>query len=114
MKTKPGDVLLIYQAGQPMAYARVEEITADVKPQWWQISLTILGVPPQELTWILREEYIDGQEFTMSGESIRLEAMAPPRALAGPEAQDEDAAEEESEGKSKGKVVSLDFSRKKK
>lgn len=81
MQTKPGDVVLIYHRDKPQGYARVEEITADVKPGWWQIRLKLLTVPLQEITWILRDEYIDGGEFTMGGEPLRMELLPPPRSL---------------------------------
>lgn len=80
MITKPGDVLVVFHHGQPSGYGRVEQIVADSKPGWWQLSLTLLQFPPATVTWILREEYIDGREFTMGGEPLRLERLAPPAA----------------------------------
>ncbi|MFZ5587488.1 MAG: hypothetical protein ACOZHQ_16330 [Thermodesulfobacteriota bacterium] len=85
MITQPGEVVLIHHGGQPAAYARVEEILADVKPGWWQIRLLVLTVPTQEITWILREEYIDGGEFTMGGVAMRLTRLEPPRPARPPE-----------------------------
>ncbi len=79
MITRPGDIVLIHQGGKPMIHARVEEILADHKPGWWHLRLLILAVPTQELTWILREEYIDGDEFTMGGVAMMLKRLAPPR-----------------------------------
>ena len=78
MQTRVGDLKLIHHLGRPVLYARVEEITADVKPGWWQVRLLLLQVPAREVTWILRDEYIDGGEFTMNGEAMRLEAVPPP------------------------------------
>jgi hypothetical protein len=107
MLTRPGDILLIYHKGQPVSYARVEGITADVKALWWQIALLNLTVPAQRVTWILREEYIDGGEFTMGGESMRLERLDPPRARhEPPEPQPEDPGPA-TDGGGEGKVVSL-------
>ena len=79
MITGIGDLVLIHHQGMAKTYARVEDITADVKPGWWRVRLMVLVPPPQEMTWILREEYIDGGEFTMSGETMRLEPVPPPR-----------------------------------
>jgi len=79
METKIGDIKLIHHNHNPVVYARVEEITADVKPGWWQMRLLILQVPAREVTWILRDEYVDGGEFTMDGEPMRLEPLAPPK-----------------------------------
>ncbi|CAO0820754.1 conserved hypothetical protein [Desulfarculales bacterium] len=78
MITGSGDIVLIRRKEQPVSYARVEEIVADLKAGWWQIKLLFLQVPLQHVTWILREEYIDGGEFTMGGEAMRLERLAPP------------------------------------
>lgn len=96
MITKIGDVLLIYRRKEPVAFARVEDITADVKPGWWQLHLLFLNVPPQPGTWILREEYIDGGEFTMGGEPLRLERLPGPgasRLMEEPEQEDMEPVE---------------------
>jgi len=82
VQTKPGDVVTIYHRGKAVGYARVEAITADVKPGWWQLVLTILTLPPTKVTWILRESYIDGEQFTMGGEPMRIERLPEPEALA--------------------------------
>lgn len=78
METSPGDIVLIHHKDQPLGYARVEEIVADVKPGWWQLRLLFLSVPPSEVTWILRDAYIDGDEFTMGGDVMRLERLPAP------------------------------------
>ncbi|MCB2193134.1 MAG: hypothetical protein KQI62_16300 [Deltaproteobacteria bacterium] len=108
METRTGDILLIHRNQEPVAYARVEEILADVKPGWWQIRLLVLHPPAQEVTWILREEYIDGGDFTMGGEPMRLECLAPPQPSEPPseepKPEPEDTAPDDKGG---GKVVSL-------
>ncbi|MGD8562500.1 MAG: hypothetical protein PVG03_08190 [Desulfarculaceae bacterium] len=113
MQTEPGDLVLIHHRDKAVGFARVEEIIADVKPGWWQIRLLLLQVPLQLVTWILREEYIDGGQFTMNGEPMRLElqprlgAMEPPPP---PDPGTEDKGEDEDGGtssKGKAKVVSL-------
>ncbi len=78
MRTKPGDLVLIHHRETPQTYARVEEILADQKPGWWQVRLLLLTLPSREVTWILRDEYVDGDEFTMGGEPIRLAPVPPP------------------------------------
>lgn len=69
---KVGDLVLIYYMGKPSVYARIEAIEPDVKDGWYQVKLLILSIPAQLVTWILREEYIDGNTFTMGGIPIRL------------------------------------------
>ncbi|MCB2228973.1 MAG: hypothetical protein KQH53_20025 [Desulfarculaceae bacterium] len=104
MDTRPGDIVLIHKDNQPVVYARVEEILADVKPHWWQLRLLILHPPSQEATWILREEYIDGANFTMGGDPLRLERLAPPQPV---EAVPEEPAPAAESGDGGEKVVSL-------
>lgn len=71
------DVVLIYMEEAPMAFARVEHIIADHKPGWFQVTLLILSIPMKTVTWILREEYINGETFTMEGKAMRLELLEP-------------------------------------
>jgi len=70
---KEGDVVLIYYQGKPSVYARIESIEFDVKPGWFQVLLMIFAVPFKEITWILKENYINGEEFTVDNIPIRLE-----------------------------------------
>jgi len=35
------DFVLIYIENKPALYARVEKITADVKPNWWRMKVLI-------------------------------------------------------------------------
>lgn len=128
METRIGDIKLIHHNNNPVVYARVEEITADVKPGWWQVRLMILQVPSREVTWILRDEYIDGGEFTMDGEPMQLKPVSPPQPLSlnqepddidlsdasaedASDSQDDDIAEPDQDGDDNdnggGKVVDL-------
>ncbi len=70
-----GDLVLIYYKDEPGVYARIERIEADVKKDWYRVTLQMLTIPHQVITWILREEYINGQIFTMGGNSMRLEKL---------------------------------------
>lgn len=70
-----GDLVLVYYKDQPGVYGRIERIEADVKKDWYQVTLVLLTIPHQVVTWILREEYINGGEFTMGGNSMRLEKV---------------------------------------
>ncbi len=106
-----GHVVLIHFNDQPAFFARIEDIQPDVKPEWYQIRLLVLQVPPKELTWILRGEYINGQAFTMSGHPVRIEALPevgrfPPLALA-PEDEKEGSRPEASRPDDGDKVISL-------
>jgi hypothetical protein len=70
-----GDVVLIYHEEQPAFFARIEDISANRKPDWYQVRLLVLQIPLRETIWKLREEYINGEAFTMSGEIIRIEKI---------------------------------------
>jgi hypothetical protein len=72
------DIVLIYLEDMPQAFARIEEIAADIKPDWYQVKLLMLQVPLQVVTWILRAPYINGTDFTMGGKRVRLEQVVCP------------------------------------
>ncbi|CAB5079241.1 hypothetical protein D3OALGA1CA_2321 [Olavius algarvensis associated proteobacterium Delta 3] len=76
--TAENDIVLIHFEGKPVVFARIEAIHPDVKPDWYQIKLLMLQVPLQPVTWILRTAYINGTEFTMGGNRIRLEEVVCP------------------------------------
>jgi hypothetical protein len=72
------DIVLIHFEDQPLVFARIEDIQADVKPGWYLVKLLMLQVPLQVVTWILRDIYIEGAEFTMNGKRMRLEKVICP------------------------------------
>ena len=71
--TAENDIVLIYMEDQPLSFARIEGILPDSKPDWYHVRMLLLQVPLQVVTWILRDVYIDGTEFTMNGKRMRLE-----------------------------------------
>ena len=70
-----GDLVLIYQEDQPIAFARIETIEPDIKRDWRHVTLLLLSVPIREVTWILRWSYIQGEPFTMGEKPMRLEKV---------------------------------------
>jgi|UPI0000E95874 hypothetical protein len=72
------DLVLVHVDNKPGFYARLEEITPDVKPGWWQVKLLVLTFPLQVFTWILDEEQLDEAPFTMGGTPLRLEKLISP------------------------------------
>ncbi len=97
------DIVLIYLEKQPLAFARIEEILADHKPGWFHVKLLLLQLPLQVVTWILRDAYIDGAEFTMGGKVMRLEKVVSPEAAQG----DGQQLQETPRPLSGGRVISL-------
>lgn len=99
------DIVLIHFEDTPLSFARIEDISPDVKKDWYHVRLLMLQIPLQTVTWILRDVYIDGQPFTMNGKSVRLERIeAPPEPAA--EADDDPPGDEGDEAKN-GKVISF-------
>ena len=107
MSTGTGDLVLAHIDGNPAFFARVEEISPDVKPGWWQVKLLVLTVPLQVYTWILEETQIDGTPYTMGGVPVRLEKVVSPVTTEPQAEKPEEVPHDE-----KGKVVPL-FGRKK-
>ena len=112
--SKEGELILVHVEDSPAFFARIECISPDVKPDWYQVTLLVLQVPLVEVTWILKEEYINGESFTMGGKRVVMErVVAPPKELP----PDEDRKSERypkkkpSPEKDTGKVISL-FERK--
>ena len=87
------DIVLIHLEDQPLSFARIEQILADSKPDWYHVKLLMLQVPLQVVTWILRDRYIGGDEFTMNGKRMRLEKVVCPEAAT----DDEDRLRNESD-----------------
>jgi hypothetical protein len=72
------DLILIHIDNKPGFYARVEDISPDVKPGWWQVKLLALSFPLQIFTWILDGNQIDGSPFTMGGTPVRMDRVVAP------------------------------------
>jgi len=73
------DIILIYLEDTPVSFARVENILPDAKKDWYHIKLLMLQIPLQVVTWILKDDYINGSEFHMNGQKIKLEKVESPR-----------------------------------
>ena len=99
------DLVIIYLEDKPLAFARIEEILPDSKANWYHVKLLILQLPLQMVTWILRDSYIDGAEFTMEGKKMRMERVASPEDQRAPMARKK---EKKTPPKAAGgKVISL-------
>lgn len=67
--------MLVYHGDQPFVFARIEQIEPDMKKDWYHVTLLLLTIPLQTVTWILTDRYIDGEVFTMGGQPMRLEEV---------------------------------------
>jgi len=110
--TKENDLVLIYFEDKPLTFARVESILPDSKKDWYHVKLLLLQVPLQVVTWILKDVYISGTEFTMNGKKMRLEKVESPAEFQTSETTENlrtgsSQKEHTTRGKS-AKVISLD------
>jgi len=72
------DIVLIHLEDSPVSFARVEDIRPDHKKDWYQIKLLMLQIPIQVVTWILKDAYINGDDFFMNGKKMRLKTVVCP------------------------------------
>jgi hypothetical protein len=107
------DLVLIYFEEKPLAYARIESILPDSKKDWYHVKLLLLQIPLQVVTWILKDVYISGTEFTMNGKKMRLEKVESPVEPETSESQEdkeinEEIKEEVAQNNKGAKVISLE------
>ena len=111
--TGENDIVLIYLEDKPLAFARIEDISADYKPGWNHVKMLLLQIPLQTVTWILRDAYIDGASFTMDGKKMQLEKVVCPEEPEIPEESEIPKAKQEPGQATGTKVISLsDFKKK--
>ena len=107
--TVENDIVLIYFEEKPLAFARVESILPDSKKDWYHVKLLLLQIPLQVVTWILKDVYISGTEFTMNGKKMRLEKVETPDEPEDSESTSKEEVVEEAAQDNKGaKVISLE------
>ena len=102
--TTENDLVLIHFEDNPLVFARVERIVPDAKPDWYHVTLLMLQVPLQTVTWILKDVYINGETFTMNGKAMRLEKVESPLDL---QAEQEGENEKEPNTPPDSKVISF-------
>lgn len=77
--TEPGDIVLIAaKEPQMLIFAYVVELERDKnhRDEWWNVELSVLAIPPQQMTWTLRTPQLTGMEiFTMGGEERFVKAV---------------------------------------
>jgi len=108
--TSEGDIVLIYFEDKPVVFARIEEILPDSKRSWYHVKLLMLQVPVHTITWILRDSYIEGAEFTMNGKKIRMAVVICPEE---PDDPEKDKKNPETKAPDTARVISIQDHRKK-
>ena len=102
------DVVIIYYEDKPLTFARIETISADHKKDWYHVTLLLLQLPLQTVTWILKDIYISGEEFTMDGKKMRMEVVVNPDATVIPQNDSNGPANKKTKKNLKSaKVISL-------
>ena len=101
------DIVLLHFEDQPLGFARIEEILPDSKPDWYHVKLLMLQVPLQVVTWILRDRYISGDEFTMNGKRMRLERVVCPETVSEEDLPENDSGEKPAPASGEATVISL-------
>lgn len=100
------DIVLIYIETAPIIFARIETIMPDNKPDWYHVKLLFLQVPLQSVTWILKNDYINGETFTMNGKQMRLERVVCPDDPSS-ETDDQKSRKESVKSNATAQVISL-------
>ncbi len=99
-----GDIVLIAAENpQMLAFAVITDIVRDPtrKDPWWHVSMRMLTVPLQSVTWTLRTEQMCGREiFTMGGDK---RFMAPVRIMEGGKKKTASASPASNRGAAPGK-----------
>jgi hypothetical protein len=103
------DLVLIYFEEKPLAFARIESILPDSKKNWYHVKLLLLQIPLQVVTWILKDVYISGAEFTMNGKKMRLEKIESPlEPETSDSPEDSETKKQTTRNDSGAKVISLE------
>ena len=63
--TSPGDIILVCMPGG-ISYGLVHSIENDAKKNWYNLTFTLLTVPPLKVTWTLRIPQMCGEIFTIN------------------------------------------------
>ena len=78
--TEPGDILLVaVEETESVFYALLTDIEPDSthRAEWWELTMQVLNVPPQQVIWTLREPQFTGKEtFTMNGKGRFVQAVS--------------------------------------
>ena len=56
----------------------MESILPDAKRDWYHIKFLLLQIPLQVVTWILKDDYINGHHFYMNGTRMKIKKIETP------------------------------------
>ena len=72
--TQSGDIVIVGTPGG-IFYGVVRDIGPDIKKNWYSVQLTLLVLPPVDLSWKLREPQMTGEIFTIEGREHFMAAV---------------------------------------
>ncbi len=101
------DVVLIYMENKPLTFARIEDIEPDHKRDWYHVKFLFLQLPIRTGIWILKDIYINGEEFTMGGKKMEIKLVEKSSEILKEKKKKPVASEK------KTKIISMDELRKK-
>ena len=70
-----GQVIIVYVDDEPGFFARVERVQPDRKKGWWQATFLMLAIPLKTTSWVLDDEQMRGQPFTMNGVAMQIKLV---------------------------------------
>ncbi len=77
-KRQKNDIVLIYSEDQAVEYAMIEDIVKDKIIGWYDVKFSLMQCPEKIFTWKLRDEYLNGEEFLMRKQKMRVELVEQP------------------------------------
>ena len=101
------DIILVYIENNPAFFARIEKIYPDTKKGWWRVELLILQIPLMVTTWILDNDQVRGDDFTMGGTPVRIEKVVAPAMPTKIESTDEKERPRVEKNKKQARIISL-------
>jgi len=104
-----GDIALVAAEDPKMlTFAVVTDITRDSsrRAEWWHVSMQMLSVPLQPMTWTLRMPQMCGLEiFTMGGKKMYMAPVRIPYGTPGPKPVREQGTTKKQKGTARLRVV---------
>ena len=73
-----GQVIIVYVDDEPGFFARVERVQPDRKKGWWQLTFLMLAIPLKSMSWVLDDEQMRGQPFTMNEVAMQIKQVEAP------------------------------------
>lgn len=75
---KEMDVCLLYIDGFPNSFVRINWIWETDRRGWWNVNSTKLGLPCDNLQWILDSSHLAGESWMMDGMEMHFQLLRRP------------------------------------